>query len=58
MKTLAIARLSEWRQPPDSETIKNLYGQLPLSAIDELLRQIAGEGRTVVAFVSSEDAAE
>ena len=58
MKTLAIARLSEWRQPPDAETIRDVQGQLPLAAIDELLRQLAGEGRTVVAFVGSEDAAE
>ena len=58
MKALAIARLSEWWQPPDAETIGNLHGQLPLSAIDELLRQIAGEGRTVVAFVGPEGATE
>ena len=58
MKTLAIARLSEWRQPPDAETIRKLHGQMSLSAMDELLRQIAGEGRTVVAFVDPEGATE
>lgn len=58
MKTLAIARLSEWRQPPAAETIRDVQGQLPLSAIDELLRQLAGEGRTVVAFVGPEGATE
>ena len=58
MKAVAIERLSEWRQPPDAETIRNLHGQLPLSAIDELLRQLAGEGRTVVAFVGPVGAIE
>ena len=58
MKALAIARLSEWRQPPDAETIRNLHGQVPLSAIDELVRQLARGGRTVVAFVGPEGATE
>ena len=58
VKTFAIARLSEWRQPPDAETIRELHGQVPLSAIDELLGQLAGEGRTISAFVGSEGATE
>ena len=58
MKALAIERLSEWRQPPGAETIRKLHGQLPLSAIDDLLGQLAGEGRTVVAFVGPESATE
>ena len=58
MKALAIERLSEWRQPPDAETIRKLHGQLPLSAIDDLLGQFAGEGRTVVAFVGPKSATE
>ena len=58
MRALAIERLSEWRQPPDIETIRGLHGQLQLSAIDELLRQIAGVGRTVVAYIGSEVVAE
>ncbi len=58
MRALAIERLSEWRQPPDIETIRGLHGQLQLSAIDELLRQLAGDGRTVVAFIGPEVAAE
>ena len=58
MRALAIERLSEWRQPPDVETMRALQGQLPLAAIDDLLRQLAGEGRTVVAFIGSEVAAE
>ena len=51
MKTLAAERLSEWRQHPDAETTRNVQGQLALSAIDELLGQLAEKGRTVVAFV-------
>ena len=58
MKTIAIARLSEWRQPPAAETIGDVQGQLPLSAIDQLLRLLAGKGRTVVAFVGPEGATE
>lgn len=58
MRSLAIERLSEWRQPPDVETMRNLHGQLQLSAIDGLLRELAGEGRTVVAFIGSEGDAE
>ena len=54
MKALAIARLSEWRRPPDAETMRNLHGQLPLPAINELLRQLAGKGRTVIAFLGPE----
>ncbi len=51
MKTLAAERLSEWRRHPDAGTTRIVQGQLALSAIDELLRQLAGNGRTVVAFV-------
>ena len=51
MKTLAAERLSEWRQHPDAETTSSVQGQLVLSANDELLRQLAGKGRAVVAFV-------
>ncbi|MYG27344.1 MAG: insulinase family protein [Boseongicola sp. SB0677_bin_26] len=58
MKALAIERLSEWRQPPDVETVRNLHGQLELSKIDGLLRQLSGDGRTVVAFIGREGAAE
>ena len=58
MRSLAIERLSEWRQPPDVETMRALQGQLPLTAIDDLLRQLAGEGRTVVAYVGREGLSE
>ena len=58
MRAVAIERLSEWRQPPDVETMRALQGQLPLTAIDDLLRQLAGEGRTVVAYVGREGVSE
>ena len=58
MKELTLARLSEWRPPPDAETIRELHDQLPLPAIDALLGQLAGEGRTVVAFIGPEGTTE
>ena len=58
MKALSLERLSQWRPPPDEETIRNLHGQLPLPAINDLLGELAGEGRTVVALINPEGAAK
>ena len=58
MKVLAIERRSEWRQPPDAETVRRLHGQPQLLEINDLLVQLAGEGRTVVTLIGAENSAE
>ncbi len=55
MANYTLRRAAALRQPLDPDKIRRLPDRLSRAALDSLLHQLAGRGRTAVAFIGSED---
>jgi len=55
MANYTLHRVGALRKPLDRDEIKRLPGRLSREALNTLLFQLAGRGRTAVAFIGSED---
>lgn len=55
MADYVLNRVSSLREPMSERNLRRLHRELSLDTTNALLRQLAGEGRTVVAFVGPEN---
>jgi len=55
MADYVLERVSSLRDPLSERDLKRLHSELSLETTNALLRQLAGEGRTAVAFIGPED---
>lgn len=58
MADYVLGRVSSLREPLPERELKRLHRDLTLVTTNTLLRQLAGEGRTAVAFIGPEDSFE
>lgn len=58
MADYVLGRVSSLREPLPERELKRLHRDLSLATTNALLRQLAGEGRTAVAFIGPEDSFE
>lgn len=55
MAEYAFSRLTLWREPRSKTELQSIQNQLTTESINDLLKQLSGEGRVVIGFVNIED---
>jgi hypothetical protein len=58
MADYVLDRVSSLREPLSERELQRLHRELSLDTTNALLRQLAGEGRTAIAFIGPEESFE